>query len=91
MGEAGQARVVDAAEFAIEIGGLHVQGPQRRDGAWIFAGPVKAGPGEQLHAAVVDACGHAIAVKLDLMNPLWPGRRVLDRLRKLERDEWRNR
>ena len=37
--EARQSGVVDAAEFAIQIGGL------RRNGARIFVGPVEAGPG----------------------------------------------
>jgi hypothetical protein len=36
-----------------------------------------------LRAAVVDARGHAIAVELDLMHPLRPRRRLLDRLGKL--------
>ena len=71
------------------IGGLHVQVRERRDGARIFGGPVEPGPGQELHAAVVDARGHAIAVQLDLVHPLRPRRRLLDRLGKLRRDELR--
>ena len=42
--EARQSGVVDAAEFAVEIGGLDVQARQRREGARIFVGPVEPGP-----------------------------------------------
>ena len=72
VGEARQAGLVDAAEFAVDIGGLHVQIRERRDGARIFGSPVEAGPGQQLHTAVVDARGHTIAVQLDLVQPLRP-------------------
>ena len=89
VGEARQSSLVDAAEFAVEIGGLDVQVRERRDGAWIFVGPVEPGPSQQLHAAVVDARGHAIAVQLDFVQPLRPRRRLLDRLGKLRRDEVR--
>ena len=71
------------------IGGLHVQVRERCDGAWIFVGPVEPGPGQELHAAIVDARGHTIAVELDLVHPLRPRRRLLDRLGKLRRDELR--
>jgi hypothetical protein len=57
-----QASLINAAEFAIEISGLDVQVRQSCDGAWVFAGPVEAGPSQQLHAPVVDARSHAIAV-----------------------------
>ena len=89
VGEARQSGFVDAAEFAVEIGGLHVQVRERRDGAWIFGRPVEAGSGQELHAAIVDARGHAIAVELDFVDPLRAGRRLLDRLGKLGRDELR--
>jgi hypothetical protein len=62
VGEGRQPSLVDAAEFAIQISGLDVQVRERCDGAWIFVGPVKAGPSEQLHTPVVEARGHAIAV-----------------------------
>ena len=88
-GEAGQAGVVDPAEFAVEISGLHSQLRKRCDGARILIGLVEPGPGLQLYPPVVDARGHAIAVELDLVHPPRPCRRLLDRLRKLERDEWR--
>jgi hypothetical protein len=45
VGKARQSDLVDAAELAIEIGGLRPHIRQRRDCAWIFAGPVEAGPG----------------------------------------------
>ena len=87
--EARQSGVVDAAEFAVEIGGLHLQVRERRDGARIFVGPVEPGSGQELHAAIVDARGHTIAVQFDFMQPLRPRRRLLDRLGKLRRDEGR--
>ena len=49
----------------------------------------RPGPGQKLHAAIVDARGHAIAVELDLVHPLRPRGRLLDRLGKLRRDEAR--
>jgi hypothetical protein len=67
IGEAGQASLIDAAEFAVEISGLDVQVRERRRSARIFAGPIEAGPGQELHAAIVDAGGHAKAVELYFM------------------------
>ena len=45
LGEARQSGVIDAAEFAVDIGGLYVHVGERRDCAWIFGRPVEAGPG----------------------------------------------
>jgi hypothetical protein len=56
-----------------------------------LAVPVEARSGQELRAAVVDARGHAITVKLNLVQPLRSGWRLLDRLRKLGRDEGRQR
>src|SRR5580692_5911667 len=86
-GKAGQSGVVDATKFPIDIGGLHVDVRQRGEDTRIFGAPVEAGPGEQLHAAAIDPCRHAIAVQLYFMHPSWPRRRLLDWLRKLGRDE----
>ena len=72
--EARQASGVHAAEFSVDIGGLHVEVCERSPGARIFVGPVEAGAGEQLYSAVIDARGHAIAVEFDLMKPLRAGR-----------------
>src|SRR5580700_3582401 len=49
LGEAGQAGLVDTAEFAVDIGGFHPHIGQRRNGARIFVGPVEASSGEQLN------------------------------------------
>jgi hypothetical protein len=35
-----QSAVVDAAEFAVDVGGRHVEIRERGGGAWIFASPV---------------------------------------------------
>jgi len=76
--EARQSGIIDAAELAIEIGGLHVQVRKRCDGARIFVSPVEPSAGQQLRLALVDPRGHAIAVELDLMQPLRPRRRFLN-------------
>jgi hypothetical protein len=77
-GEARQSGVVDAAEFAVDVSRLRLQICERRDDAWIFVAPVEPGASQELHAAVVDARGHAIAVQFDFMQPLRPRRRLLD-------------
>ena len=89
VGESRQPSLIDAAKFPVEISGLDIQVRERCDGAWIFFGPVEAGPSQQLHAPVVDARRHAIAVQFDLMQPLRPGRWLLDWLGKLRSDEGR--
>ncbi|HEY5205943.1 MAG TPA: hypothetical protein VIJ63_15255, partial [Roseiarcus sp.] len=89
MGEARQSSVVDAAKFAVDIGGLHVEVRERRDGGRIFVGPVKPGARQQLHAAIVDPCSHAIAVEFDLVHPLRPGGWLRDELGKLRSYELR--
>jgi hypothetical protein len=53
----------------------------------VFAGPVEPGAGHELHAAMVDARGHTIAIELDFVDPLRPQWRLLDRLGKLGRDK----
>ena len=40
--------LVDAAEFAVDVGVLHVEVRERRDGALIFVGPVEAGARQEL-------------------------------------------
>jgi hypothetical protein len=90
LGEARQTGLVKAAELAVDVGGLlHPHIGERRDGAWIFVGPVEPGPRQKLHATVVDPRGHAKAVEFDFMQPLRPRGRLLDRLGKLRRNEAR--
>ena len=71
LGEARQTSVVDATEFAVDVGGLHIWVRERCDGAWIFGGPIQAGSGQELKA-VVDARSHAKAVKFNFVDPLRP-------------------
>ena len=52
MGESRQPNLIDAAEFPIEVSALDVEVCKRCNGAWIFVGPIKAGPSQQLHAPV---------------------------------------
>ena len=87
LGEARQSGLVDPAELAVDIGGLRRHVGERSYGAWIFARPIEAGSGEELHTAVVDARGHPEAVQFDLVHPLRPCGGLLDRLGKLRRDE----
>jgi hypothetical protein len=89
MGEARQSGVVDAAEFAVEISGLHLQFRERGDDAWIFVGPVEPGASQELRSAVVHPRGHTKAVQFYFVQPLRPRRRSLDRLGKLRRNEAR--
>jgi hypothetical protein len=72
VSEARQSAVVDAAEFAVKIGGLRLHICKRPDGSWIFLAPVKPSPSQELRAAIFDAGGHAKAVQLYLVQPLWP-------------------
>ena len=70
--EARQSVLADAAQFAVEIGGLHRQLREGGDDARIFVAPIEPRPRQQLHTPTLDARGHAEAVELDLMQPLRP-------------------
>jgi hypothetical protein len=72
MRKARQSSIVDAAEFAVEIGRLHVYVGEHCGGAWIFGSPIEPGPGEKLNSAIVNSRGHTVAVELYLMHPLRP-------------------
>jgi hypothetical protein len=85
--EARQSSLVNAAKLAVDIGGLHLQVLERGDSARILRSQVEPDSGEQSRAAVVDPRGHPIAVELDLVQPLEPRGRLLNRLGKLERNE----
>jgi hypothetical protein len=89
MGKAWQSGVVDATEFAVNVGGLHAEVRERGDDTWIFGSPVEPGPGQELHTAIVDPRRHTIAVQLDLVQPLRARGRLLDRLGELGRHERR--
>jgi hypothetical protein len=75
----------DAAQFAVEIGGLRPHGPERRRHAGISGCPVEAGARQKLGLAALDARRHAKTVELDLMQPLRPRRGLFDQLCKLRR------
>ena len=72
LGEARKAVVADAAQLAVEIGGLRAARRERRQRARIFGAPVEPGAGQQLYLAALDARSHAKAVELDLVQPLRP-------------------
>src|ERR1700722_7490832 len=89
VGESRQPSLIHAAEFPVEVSGPDVELQERCDSAWIFVGPVEAGPGQQLHAPVVDARGHAIAVQFHASTEARRG--LPDRLRELRSDElWKD-
>src|SRR5262249_27127556 len=87
--EARQSGFVNAAQLAVDVGGLSVQVRKRREGAGIFGGPVEAGARQKLHAAIINTRGHAKAVELYFVQPLRARRRLLHRLGELRRDEAR--
>ena len=55
LGEAWQSTIIEAAEFAVEIGGLRLHVRKRFDDAWLFACPVEPGPGSGAAHGVPDA------------------------------------
>ncbi|HKN28533.1 MAG TPA: hypothetical protein VJY34_11885, partial [Roseiarcus sp.] len=67
--EGGHAVRANAAELAVEIGGLDIKLCERGGGCGILDGPVEPGTGEKLDGAVVDSGGDSVAVELDLMDP----------------------
>ena len=72
LGEVRKAVVADAAQFAVEIGGLRPHGRERCQRAWIFGAPVETGARQELYLAAFNARRHAETVKLDFMQPLRP-------------------
>jgi hypothetical protein len=70
LGETRQPIGADAAQFAVEIGGLRPHGRKRRRHARISGRPIEASAREELCLAALDACRHAIAVQLYFMHPL---------------------
>ena len=45
VGEGRQPSLIHAPEFPIDVSSLDVEVRERGNGAWIFVGPVEAGPG----------------------------------------------
>ena len=76
----------DRAQLTIQIGGRHRQGTKGTDGDAIPMGPVEPGTGQQLSAAVFKPGVHAVAVMLDLVQPLVAGGRFLDQAGQLGLD-----
>src|SRR5208282_6150889 len=88
--EGGHAVRANAAELAVEIGGLDIKLCERGGGCGILDGPVESGAGEKLDGAVVDSGGDSVAVELDLMDPQGSARGFCRELAKLWLDPfWR--
>jgi hypothetical protein len=60
--EGGHTIRSDAAEFAVDIGHPDLELREGRGGRRILRRPVEARSGQELHPAVLDTGGHAIAV-----------------------------
>jgi hypothetical protein len=60
----------DAAQFAVEIGLAGGERRYSRGDRRIFVRPVEPGAREQPHRAAIEARMHAVAVKLDFVQPL---------------------
>jgi hypothetical protein len=88
-GEVRQAVVDDAAQFAVEIGGLRAHGCERRKRAWIFGAPVETGARQKPCLAAFNPPRHAETVKLDLVKPFRPGWGRFNKLGELGRDPLR--
>src|SRR5271166_5677341 len=84
--EGGHAIFAHAAKLAVEIGRFHRKLRESRSGRRIFGRPVEAGSCEELNLSASDARGHPVAVKLDLVDPIGAGRRLLDKFRELRRN-----
>ena len=73
----------------VEIG---LVGPERRHGRGdrrVFMRPVEPGAGQQPHRATIEPRMHAVAVELDLVQPLWSVRRLVDERGQLRPDPFR--
>src|SRR5262249_34260167 len=68
--ERGHTVMTEGAQFAVEISRLHRQGTKRFDRAGIATRPVEAGAGQQLDLPAIQPGVHAIAVVLDLVQPI---------------------
>jgi hypothetical protein len=79
IGEVRKAVIADAAQFAVEIGGLRTHGRERRKRAGIFGAPVEAGARQEVYLAAFNGRRHAETVKLDFMEPLRPRRGRLNK------------
>jgi len=79
----------NAAEFPVKI---RLPGRQSGHGLgyrWVFVRPIEARPRQQLGPAAVEASVHAIAVVLDLVQPIRAAGRRIDQLAQLRLDPLR--
>ena len=74
---------VQRTKLAVEVGRLYFQRAQGFDGALISMRPIQSGSGEQLDLAAIDPRVHAVAVVLDLVQPVSALGRFLDEARQL--------
>jgi len=77
---------VQRTKLAVEVGRLYLQRAQGFDGALTSMRPIQAGSGEQLDLGPIDPRVHAVAVVLDLVQPLFARRRFVYEARELRLD-----
>src|SRR5438552_1221291 len=78
--EGARAVGAHAAQLAIEITRAQRKLRQSLGNRRVFVGPVETTAREQAHLAIINASGHAVAVELNLVQPLLALRRFLHEL-----------
>jgi hypothetical protein len=69
--ERGHAIGTDAAQFSVDIGCVDFELREGdRSHRRILRRPIEAGSGKQLHIAFLDPRRHAVAIELDLVDPV---------------------
>ena len=84
--EDGHAIVIESAELAVDVGGFDGEPLQRLHRASVAMGPIEACPSQQLGLTAVDPGMHAVAVVLDLVDPVLARRRHVYQARELRLD-----
>jgi len=60
---------IERAQLAVDVGGLHLQGPKGVDRAAIPVRPVQASTRQELRIAAFNSGVHTVTVELDFVQP----------------------